>query len=73
LRYPGDEVHEIIRTMHAPSPDAKSSEVIAPHPLLTKYYADEPGRKRRVNELFDVSAPHYDWITDTMSFGTSYL
>jgi demethylmenaquinone methyltransferase/2-methoxy-6-polyprenyl-1,4-benzoquinol methylase len=56
--------------MHAPSPDAKSSEVIAPHPLLTKYYADEPGRKRRVNELFDVSAPHYDWITDTMSFGT---
>ncbi len=56
--------------MQAPSNDAKSGPVIAPHPLLTKYYDDEPGRKRRVNQLFDVSAPHYDWITDTMSFGT---
>jgi demethylmenaquinone methyltransferase/2-methoxy-6-polyprenyl-1,4-benzoquinol methylase len=56
--------------MPAPSSDAKNSSVIAPHPILTKYYEDEPGRKRRVNELFDVSAPHYDWITDAMSFGT---
>jgi demethylmenaquinone methyltransferase/2-methoxy-6-polyprenyl-1,4-benzoquinol methylase len=43
---------------------------IAPHPLLKSYYADEPGRKRRVNEMFDSSAPHYDWITGAMSFGT---
>jgi len=43
---------------------------VAPHPLLKSYYADEPGRKRRVNEMFDVSAPHYDWITGAMSFGT---
>ena len=43
---------------------------LAPHPLLKSYYADEPGRKRRVNEMFDVSAPHYDWITGAMSFGT---
>jgi demethylmenaquinone methyltransferase/2-methoxy-6-polyprenyl-1,4-benzoquinol methylase len=43
---------------------------VAPHPLLKSYYADEPGRKRRVNEMFDSSAPHYDWITGAMSFGT---
>lgn len=55
--------------MPAPSSDTKNPSVIAPHPILTKYYEDEPGRKRRVNELFDVSAPHYDWITDAMSFG----
>jgi demethylmenaquinone methyltransferase/2-methoxy-6-polyprenyl-1,4-benzoquinol methylase len=47
-----------------------SDQRIAPHPLLKSYYADEPGRKRRVNEMFDTSAPHYDWITGAMSFGT---
>ncbi len=56
--------------MTAPSNDAISTRIVAPHPLLTKYYDDEPGRKRRVNELFNVSATHYDWITDAMSFGT---
>jgi demethylmenaquinone methyltransferase / 2-methoxy-6-polyprenyl-1,4-benzoquinol methylase len=49
---------------------ASDSRRLAPHPLLKSYYADEPGRKRRVNEMFDVSAPHYDWITGAMSFGT---
>jgi demethylmenaquinone methyltransferase/2-methoxy-6-polyprenyl-1,4-benzoquinol methylase len=49
---------------------ASDSRRRAPHPLLKSYYADEPGRKRRVNEMFDVSAPHYDWITGAMSFGT---
>ena len=49
---------------------AASADRIAPHPLLKSYYADEPGRKRRVNEMFDSSAPHYDWITGAMSFGT---
>jgi demethylmenaquinone methyltransferase/2-methoxy-6-polyprenyl-1,4-benzoquinol methylase len=47
-----------------------SAPRVAPHPLLKTYYADEPGRKRRVNEMFDVSAPHYNWITNAMSFGT---
>jgi demethylmenaquinone methyltransferase/2-methoxy-6-polyprenyl-1,4-benzoquinol methylase len=47
-----------------------SAPRLAPHPLLKSYYADEPGRKRRVNEMFDVSAPHYDWINGAMSFGT---
>jgi len=49
---------------------ASSAPRVAPHPLLKSYYADEPGRKRRVNEMFDSSAPHYDWITGAMSFGT---
>lgn len=55
-------------------PDQSGSQAgaprLAPHPLLKSYYADEPGRKRRVNEMFDESAPHYDWITSAMSFGT---
>ena len=42
---------------------------LAPHPLLKSYYADEPGRKRRVNEMFDESAParvrtHEPWWSD---------
>lgn len=49
---------------------ASSATRLAPHPLLKSYYADEAGRKRRVNEMFDTSAPHYDWITGAMSFGT---
>src|SRR3954465_1989755 len=49
---------------------ASGTHRLAPHPLLKNYYADEPGRKRRVNEMFDESAPHYDWITGAMSFGT---
>ena len=49
---------------------ASGAPRVAPHPLLKSYYADEPGRKRRVNEMFDSSAPHYDWITGAMSFGT---
>jgi demethylmenaquinone methyltransferase/2-methoxy-6-polyprenyl-1,4-benzoquinol methylase len=52
------------------SNSTSDSRRLAPHPLLKSYYADEPGRKRRVNEMFDVSAPHYDWITGAMSFGT---
>jgi demethylmenaquinone methyltransferase / 2-methoxy-6-polyprenyl-1,4-benzoquinol methylase len=54
-----------------PDPGSTASERRnAPHPLLKSYYVDEPGRKRRVNEMFDTSAPHYDWITGAMSFGT---
>lgn len=52
------------------SSSTPGSPRLAPHPLLKSYYADEPGRKRRVNEMFDESAPHYDWITGAMSFGT---
>ena len=52
------------------SASAPGAPRVAPHPLLKSYYADEPARKRRVNEMFDSSAPHYDWITGWMSFGT---
>ena len=40
------------------SASAPGAPRVAPHPLLKSYYADEPGRKRRVNEMFDSSAPH---------------
>ena len=53
-----------------PEQHGAAASRLAPHPLLKSYYADEPGRKRRVNEMFDESAPHYDWITGAMSFGT---
>ena len=56
--------------MQASSNEVGNRKAIPPHPLLTKYYADELGRKRRVNEMFDESARHYNWITDAMSFGT---
>lgn len=53
-----------------PTPDAPPP--LAPHPVLTKYYTDEPARKRRVNQLFNASAQHYDWITSMMSFGSGH-
>jgi demethylmenaquinone methyltransferase/2-methoxy-6-polyprenyl-1,4-benzoquinol methylase len=76
--YPEAGLHAIIRagykhsieTMDKHSGDAARVPRMAPHPLLTSYYDDEPGRKRKVIEMFDVSARHYDWITDAMSFGT---
>lgn len=43
---------------------------VAPHPVLSQHYADEPARKLRVNAMFDASAVHYDWITAMMSFGS---
>jgi demethylmenaquinone methyltransferase/2-methoxy-6-polyprenyl-1,4-benzoquinol methylase len=74
----GSADHAIIRArsiaseilMMSEQGSASSAPRVAPHPLLKSYYADEPARKRRVNEMFDSSAPHYDWITGAMSFGT---
>lgn len=43
---------------------------IAPHPVLPAYYRDEAERRLRVNQLFDASAPHYDWINRLMSLGS---
>jgi demethylmenaquinone methyltransferase/2-methoxy-6-polyprenyl-1,4-benzoquinol methylase len=42
----------------------------APHPPLTAWYADEPGRLARVRRWFDSSAADYDRINTVMSFGT---
>lgn len=58
--------------MQTGKPDAKATR-LAPHPILTKYYADEATRKQRVNQLFDASAGHYDWINAMMSFGSGRL
>ncbi len=42
----------------------------APHPPLEKYYPGESQRRGFVTELFDRTAPHYDWINSVMSFGS---
>ncbi len=41
-----------------------------PHPLLTRYYADEAQRRKQVGFWFDKAAPDYDWINQAMSFGS---
>lgn len=41
-----------------------------PHPTLDRYYRTEEERLRRVRDWFDSSAPHYDWITQALSFGS---
>ena len=43
---------------------------VAPHPVLSDYYAGEQARRDKVDDLFDASAEHYDWICDVMSFGS---
>lgn len=43
---------------------------LRPHPLLTRYYADEAQRRKRVGTWFDKAAPDYDWINQAMSFGS---
>ena len=43
---------------------------LRPHPLLTRYYADEAQRRNRVSSWFDTAAPDYDWINQAMSFGS---
>ena len=48
----------------------KRNDRVAPHPILSAYYPDEVRRRQRVDDMFDSSARHYDWITDAMSFGS---
>ena len=47
-----------------------SKNRVAPHPVLSEYYESEETRRGRVDDMFDTSAEHYDWITDVMSFGS---
>lgn len=47
-----------------------SKKRVAPHPVLSEYYESEETRRGRVDDMFDTSAEHYDWITDVMSFGS---
>lgn len=43
---------------------------LRPHPPLPRYYDSEGERRRRVTAWFDESAPDYDWVSQTMSFGS---
>jgi demethylmenaquinone methyltransferase/2-methoxy-6-polyprenyl-1,4-benzoquinol methylase len=43
--------------------------LLAPHPPLTGYYADEAARRRWVRQMFDRTAIDYDRIERVMSFG----
>ena len=43
---------------------------IAPHPPLTDYYDAPAKREEYVREIFDETAPWYDWATWFLSFGS---
>jgi demethylmenaquinone methyltransferase/2-methoxy-6-polyprenyl-1,4-benzoquinol methylase len=47
-----------------------TSEPIAPHPPLRRFYRQHSERERFVSELFDGSAPWYDWAIAFLSFGS---
>ncbi|HEX2059677.1 MAG TPA: class I SAM-dependent methyltransferase [Thermoanaerobaculia bacterium] len=44
--------------------------VIPPHPPLTDYYGDPERREEFVRDIFDETAPWYDWSIRFMSFGS---
>lgn len=43
---------------------------LAPHPLLSRYYASPEVRQQAVDEMFDDSAQYYDRVTNALSFGS---
>lgn len=43
---------------------------LAPHPPLTSYYEDPSRREEYVRDIFDETAPWYDWATWFLSFGS---
>ena len=43
---------------------------IPPHPPLTRFYRKPEHREEYVRELFDETAPWYDWATWFLSFGS---
>lgn len=46
------------------------TEPLAPHPPLVGYYDDPSRREEYVREIFDETAPWYDWATWFLSFGS---
>ena len=42
----------------------------APHPPLTSYYEEPLRREKYVRDIFDETAPWYDWATWFLSFGS---
>jgi len=57
-------------TLTPPSGERTRPDPLRPHPLIARYYDDEPQRRRQVDAWFDAAAPHYDWITLAMSLGS---
>ncbi|HKB80826.1 MAG TPA: class I SAM-dependent methyltransferase [Thermoanaerobaculia bacterium] len=43
---------------------------IAPHPPLREYYGEPANREQFVKQLFDDSAPWYEWATGVLSLGS---
>lgn len=43
---------------------------VTPHPPLTKYYDDPSNREAFVRDIFDETAPWYDWAIRLLSFGS---
>ena len=41
-----------------------------PHPVLSEYYYVAEARREKVDDMFNSSAEHYDWICNVMSFGS---
>jgi demethylmenaquinone methyltransferase/2-methoxy-6-polyprenyl-1,4-benzoquinol methylase len=54
-------------------PGFADNTVLTPHPILTRYYANERERRTYVTRLFDSAAQHYDWINRVMSLGTGHM
>lgn len=48
----------------------KENERLSPHPVLGEYYESVESRRDAVDDMFNASAVHYDWITAMMSFGS---
>lgn len=46
------------------------ADQLPPHPDLCEYYASGAERQAWVIELFDRSAPHYDWINGVVGLGS---
>jgi demethylmenaquinone methyltransferase/2-methoxy-6-polyprenyl-1,4-benzoquinol methylase len=51
-------------------PDAPSEAVLAPHPTLPRYYADDRARAGFVRRIFDAGAADYDRIERMMALGS---
>jgi demethylmenaquinone methyltransferase/2-methoxy-6-polyprenyl-1,4-benzoquinol methylase len=52
--------------------ESKSTEPLAPHPVIPGYFESETERRDLVDKLFNESAPHYDHINRGMSLGTGH-
>lgn len=57
--------------MPSQKPQSNEDQVpLAPHTVLNDYYRTEKERRKLVDQMFDSSATHYDWVNSMMSFGS---